>query len=321
VIKLYLDKVFTTADNQTQGGRKMNKQKLKVGFIGLGKMGSGICANIQKAGYELTVYNRTLSKTQPFHDRGAKVAHTIRELVEQSDVIFTSLLDDSSIINLCHDEGGILDSLAPGQIHVGLTTIQPTTADVLKADHEKRGCYYIAAPVVGRPDAAVSGQLITFLTGAPLAISQVQPIIESYAIKQVPTGALANSANAMKICVNYMAMAQLAMLGEVFTFAEKSHLDKTQVLTVAKMFFAGNEAMSSYAEKIATRDFDTVGFDLTAGLKDALIFETAFIACGVKPSAILGAKDNLVAANANGLGEKDWSALTEISRKLAGLTD
>ncbi len=304
-----------------KGEHNMNTENLKVGFIGLGKMGSGICENIQKAGYQLTVYNRTISKTQPFQERGATVAHSIRELVEQSDIIFTSLLDDNSIIELCLNEDGILDSMTTGKIHVGLTTIQPSTADHLKSEHEKRGCQYIAAPVVGRPDAAAAGKLITFFAGERSAIEVAQPIIESYTVKQVPVGTVASSANGMKICVNYMAMAQLSMLGEVFTFAEKSQLDKRQVLAVAQMFFAGNEAMSSYAEKIAARDFDTVGFDLTAGLKDALIFETAFTACGVKPSAILGAKDNLVAANANGLGQKDWSALTEISRQLAGLTD
>ncbi len=299
----------------------MTKQQLRIGFIGLGKMGSGICTNIQKQGYPLTVYNRTAAKTQPFHEQGAQVANSIKELVEQSDIIFTSLLDDKSVLDLCHGENGILDSMTAGKIHVGLTTIQPTTADSLKAEHEQHGCHYIAAPVVGRPDAAMAGKLITFLGGDSDAISQVKAVVESYTMKQVPVGSVASSANAMKICVNYMAMAQLAMLGEVFTFAEKSQLDKSMVLMVAKMFFAGNEAMSTYAEKIANRDFDTVGFDLTAGLKDALIFETAFTSCGIKPTAITGAKDNLVAANANGLGNKDWSALTEMSRMLAGLTD
>ncbi|EEX40402.1 NAD(P)-dependent oxidoreductase [Vibrio furnissii] len=299
----------------------MNTSALKIGFIGLGKMGSGICENIQKAGYSLTVYNRTVSKTEPFQQRGANVASSIKQLVEQSDIIFTSVLDDKSLNDLCQGEHGILESMTAGKIHVGLTTIQPTTADALKTGHEKRACHYIAAPVVGRPDAAAAGQLITFLAGNTTAIDAVLPIIDTYTVKHVLVGSVASSANAMKICVNYMAMAQLAMLGEIFTFAEKRQLDQRQVLAVAKMFFAGNEAMSSYAEKIANREFDTVGFDLSAGLKDALIFDTAFTACGVKPSAILGAKENLIAANANGLGNKDWSALTEITRQLAGLSN
>ncbi len=299
----------------------MTTQQLRIGFIGLGKMGSGMCANLQAAGYALTVYNRTKSKTQPFAEKGAKVADSVKALVEQSDVIFTSLLDDKSVLAMCDGDEGILAAMRPGKIHVGLTTIQPTTADVLKQQHAAQGCHYIAAPVVGRPDAAAAGKLITFLAGDASAIAQVKPLTQAYAVKQIVLGETASAANALKICVNYMAMAQLAMLGEVFTYAEKSGLPKAMVLNVASMFFAGNEPMQEYANKIAEREFDTVGFDLSAGLKDALIFETAFIASGVKPSAIMGAKDNLVAANANGLGSKDWSALTQMTRLMAGLKD
>ncbi|WP_275724764.1 NAD(P)-dependent oxidoreductase [Vibrio furnissii] len=104
----------------------MNTSALKIGFIGLGKMGSGICENIQKAGYSLTVYNRTVSKTEPFQQRGANVASSIKQLVEQSDIIFTSVLDDKSLNDVCQGEHGILESMTAGKIHVGLTTIQPT---------------------------------------------------------------------------------------------------------------------------------------------------------------------------------------------------
>ncbi len=111
-----------------KGEHKMNTKNLKVGFIGLGKMGSGICENIQKAGYQLSVYNRTVSKTKPFQERGAVVATSIKDLVENSDIVFTSLLDDKSIIELTLGEEGIVDSMVTGKIHVGLTTIQPATA-------------------------------------------------------------------------------------------------------------------------------------------------------------------------------------------------
>lgn len=297
----------------------MAAQKLKIGFIGLGKMGSGMCQNIQQAGYDLIVYNRTLSKTRPFEENGARVAKTIPELVACSDIIFTSLFDDQSVIDLCHGQDGIFNAITPEKIHIGLTTIQPSTADQLKAEHEKHHCHYISAPVVGRPDAAELGRLITFLAGDSLAIQQALPVIETYSIRQVLVGETASAASAMKICVNYMTMAQLAMLGEVFTFAEKMQLDNPLVLNIVELFFSGNEAIKEYAGKIAKRDFDTAGFELAAGLKDACIFEKAFNSCDVIPSAILGAKHNLVTAQHIGLGKKDWSALTEISRMMAGL--
>ncbi|WP_369792639.1 NAD-binding protein [Mangrovibacter sp. MFB070] len=157
------------------------------------------------------------------------------------------------------------------------------------------------------------------LAGDSLAIQQALPVIETYSIRQVLVGETASAASAMKICVNYMTMAQLAMLGEVFTFAEKMQLDNSLVLNIVELFFSGNEAIKEYAGKIAKRNFDTAGFELAAGLKDACIFEKAFNSCDVIPSAILGAKHNLVTAQHIGLGKKDWSALTEISRMMAGL--
>lgn len=290
---------------------------VKIGFIGLGKMGSGMCHNLQQAGFDLTVYNRTVSKTEPFKNKGAKVANSIAELTKECDVIFTSLFDDASLLEICERE--IFPALSQGKIHVGLTTVQPETANQLKLAHQKYGADYIAAPVVGRPDAAQVGKLITFLAGCPAAIEKALPLIEKYTVQQVNLGEQASMANVMKICVNYMAMSQLAMLGEVFTFAEKTGLAKPYILAITEQFFAGNETMRMYAEKIAKRDFDTVGFDLSAGLKDALIFDQAFISQGIQATAIAGAKAHLIAANANGLGNKDWSALTEITRLLAGL--
>lgn len=297
----------------------MKQENLRIGFIGLGKMGSGICANIQKAGYELTVYNRSHEKTRVFANNGASAVKSIQELVANSDIIFTSLMDDQSVLDMCTGDTGILANLTDNKIHVGLTTIQPATSEQLQAMHQQLNCHYIAAPVVGRPDAAAAGKLISFLAGDLNAIDIITSVVASYTVKQVITGNVPSHASALKICTNYMAMTQLAMLGEIFSFAEKMGLEQDRVLMIADLFFAGNPAMTDYAAKIAMQDFDNAGFDLTAGLKDALIFESAFSSVGVKAGAIATAKDHLIAANANGLGRKDWSALTLMTRRAAGL--
>lgn len=300
-------------------GIKMNNQALKVGFIGLGKMGSGICSNIQKAGFELSVFNRTRAKTTLFKKNGATVANSPREAVEDCDIVFTSLMDDKSVIDICQAEDGVLAGLKPDAIHIGLTTIQPVTSDLLGKMHLQKNAHYIAGPVVGRPDAAKSGKLISFLAGDPKTIATAHCVIQSYSEKIITVGHQQRIASALKISTNYMAMTQLVMLGEVFTFAQKSGIDSEIILKIAKLFFAGNTAMMEYSQKIKDRNFDTVGFDLSAGLKDALVFEKAFNDVGVRPGIIGIAKENLVSAMANGLENKDWSALTEISRRAAGL--
>lgn len=294
-------------------------KSLRIGFIGLGKMGAGMCANIQDAGYQLTVYNRTHEKTAPFVAKGATAVHSITEVLDNSDIFFTSLLDDKSILDLCLQNNGIVQQKAAGKIHVGLTTVLPDTSSKLEEAHRRVGCHYIAAPVVGRPDAAATGTLISFIAGDKSAKEAVIPVVNTYTKKHIYLGPHTRSANALKICTNYMALTQLNMLGEIFTFGEKSGLKKDLVARVTSLFFTGNEPMLEYVDKINTRDFDTVGFNLSAGLKDALIFDQAFTDAGVYPGAITKAKENLLTANAKGLSNKDWSALTEMTRQSSGL--
>ena len=295
------------------------KKKLNIGFIGLGKMGSGICGNIQKAGFPIVAYNRTRAKTERFRKNGAVVADSPREAAERSDVVLTSLMDDASVLGICKGENGILAGLKPGAVHISLTTIEPATANRLSDLHKEKQCHYIAAPVLGRPDAAEAGRLISLLGADAGAMEIARPVIECYSEKTIPVGNVPGSANAMKICANYFAMTQLVMLGEVFAFAEKSGLDRDLIFEMCRTFFGGSGPMVEYAERIKNRAFEDAGFELTAGLKDALLFEKAFVDAGVKPATTTVAKENLTTAAMRGLGNKDWSALTEITRLAAGL--
>lgn len=295
------------------------EKKLNLGFIGLGKMGAGICANIQREGFSITVYNRTRSKAEPFEKKGASIAGSPGEAAEKSDIILTSLMDDASVLENCTGENGILTGLKPGGIHIGLTTILPATANMLSDLHKKKQGHYIAAPVLGRPDAAAAGSLISILGGDSNAIESVRPVIDCYSEKIIPISNTPGLANVLKVCVNYVAMTQLVMFGEVFTFAEKSSLDKEIIFKFAQMIFGVSGPMIEYVEKIKNRTFDDAGFALTGGLKDSLLFEKAFVDAGVNAGIAALAKEKLMAAAVNGLGDKDWSALTEMIRLSAGL--
>lgn len=297
----------------------MQQNTLNIGFIGLGKMGAGICSNIQKAGFPLIVYNRTRAKTERFANEGAIIANSPREVAQNSDIILTSIMDDASLLDICNREDGIFAGLKPGTIHIGLTTILPSTSNTLEEMHKEKSCHYIAGPIAGRPDAAEAGKLVSFLGGESQAIETSRPLISSYSETILPVGDIPGTASAMKICANYMMMTQLVMLGEIFTFADKRGLNKEMILMMATTFFSGGGPMVYYSQKIKNRTFDDVGFDLTGGLKDAILFEKAFVDVGVRPGIISIAKENFVAAAANGLGKKDWSALTEMTRRAAGL--
>lgn len=295
------------------------KIELKVGFIGLGKMGAAICANIQKKNFPLTVYNRTRSKAEPFAKNGAIVANSPREVAENSDIVLSSLMDDYSVLDNCAGEDGLLSGFAPSGIHIGLTTILPTTANKLSKLHKEKECHYLAAPVLGRPDAAAAASLISILGGDSKVIEIVRPIIDCYSVKTIPISDIPGQANALKVCANYLALTQMVMFGEIFTFAEKSGLDKERIFKFSQMVFGDSGPIVDYVDRIKNRKFDDAGFALTGGLKDSLLFEKAFTDVGTKAGIASLAKENLMAAAMNGLGDKDWSALTEMIRFSAGL--
>ncbi|MDD9301830.1 MAG: NAD(P)-dependent oxidoreductase [Desulfobacter sp.] len=293
-------------------------KNLRIGFVGLGKMGAGICANIQKAGFALSVYNRTQSKTNPFVTAGAFGCKTPKEVASRSDIVLTSLMDDQFMLDAVTGESGILAGLKKGGIHICLTTISVNAAQELERLHRKKGCVYLSGPVVGRPDAAAAGKLKTFISGDLDAIEICKLLVEKYTSMVLPMGTRASKAISMKICANYMVISQMEMMGEVYTFAEKSglHLDMLQMMF--EMAFA-ESTLKMYAEKIKNRDFEDAGFDLAGGLKDLKIYEEAFTNVYTIPGIGKIVKDKMVTAMAMGMGKNDWSTTYEITRLEAGL--
>lgn len=296
------------------------EKELKIGFIGLGKMGAGICSNIQKAGFPLSVYNRTQSKMASFVEAGAFGCKSPKETAERSDIILTSLMDDQSMIDATTGESGILAGLKKGGIHICLTTISIKTAEKLERLHRENGCIYLSGPVVGRPDVAAEGKLKTFMSGDINAIESCKPLVESYTTMLLSIGSTASEAISMKVCANYMVISQMEMMGELYTFAEKSGLNLDFLQMMFQMAFA-EPTLKMYAEKIKNRDFGDAGFDLVGGLKDIKIYEDAFTNVYAIPSIAKIVKDKMVTAIALGMGKNDWSTTYEITRLQAGLKD
>ena len=184
-----------------------------VGFIGLGRMGAAIARNIMKAGYPLTVYNRTAAKMQPFLDAGAAGAASPAEAAAGADVVITSLMDDESVVGAVEGGDGLLSGLRPGAVHVGTTTVSPRCARTLAGMHAAHGSEYVAAPVVGRPDVAEAGQLISFVAGDADAIARCQAVVSAYSRAVLPVSATPAVANSLKLAVNYLLSAVVDLMG------------------------------------------------------------------------------------------------------------
>ncbi len=145
---------------------------MEVGFIGLGQMGSGIAANLLKAGHDVTVYNRTRAKADALASKGVKVAATPGDACK-GDAVFTMLAEDKAVESVVYEGGGILANLKKGAVHVSSSTISAALSRRLAADHAKAGQRYVAAPVFGRPEAAAAAKLFVVAAGPADAVQAV----------------------------------------------------------------------------------------------------------------------------------------------------
>jgi 3-hydroxyisobutyrate dehydrogenase-like beta-hydroxyacid dehydrogenase len=296
----------------------MSGTPLSVACIGLGRIGGAMARNIQASGYRLTVYNRDPRKMQPFLARGATKAATPREAAAAADVLVTCLMDDTSVLENMTGAEGILAGMREGAIHIGTSTISPRASTQFAELHRTHGSHYVAGPVVGRPDAAAAGKLITFVAGDRAAIERCRPVIESYAGKIVILGDDPSTAPSLKLVINFFAASLLESVGQAFVFAEKRGLELKLVSEMLKGLLQ-HPAMPVYLDKIRTGNFDDdIGFTLDGGLKDVqLMLEAAAEVDVPIPNASL-IRDKCVTARAYGMGQRDWSAFTEISRVNAG---
>jgi 3-hydroxyisobutyrate dehydrogenase-like beta-hydroxyacid dehydrogenase len=296
----------------------MSTSSISVACIGLGRIGGGIARNIQASGYRLTVYNRDPQKTQPFVAAGAAKAASPREAAAAADIVVTSLMDDKSVLENVNGADGILAGLRPGAIHVGTSTISPRVTTQLAEMHATHGGSYVAAPVVGRPDAAAAGKLITFVAGKSEAVERCRPVIETYSAKIVVLGEDQATAPSLKLVVNFFGAGLLELTGQAFVFAEKRGLKLEMVSELLKGLLQ-HPAMPVYLDKIRTGNFDDdIGFTLDGGLKDVQLMLDAAGEVNVPiPHASL-IRDKCVTAQAYGMGQRDWSSFTEVSRIAAG---
>src|ERR1700736_542117 len=151
---------------------------MKVGFIGLGHMGSAMAANLLKAGFDLTVYNRTPEKLKQLVEQGAHAAAQVADAC-RGDVVITMLADDAAVEAVAFSENGIIASLKQGAIHISMSTISVALSARLNAAHEKAGQRFIAAPVFGRPEAAAAAKLFIVAGGSPDAVDACMPLFQA----------------------------------------------------------------------------------------------------------------------------------------------
>lgn len=297
----------------------MEKSIHKIGFIGLGKMGTPIATNLLNSGYELTIYNRTPEKLKPLLLAGAKAVETPREVAQESDVVITCLMDDQTELDCTTGEDGIIAGLKPGGIHIGTATISPNCAASLAELHEANGSHYIAAPLFGRPDAAAAGTLLTYVAGNKEVIESCDVLFDAYSGSHIYMGDDPRVVNSIKLTMNFILVSLIELFSQAYTFAEKSGLEPefTQQLIMTVLH---HPVMKEYTTRLRLQEFEPAAFELRAGFKDVELMLQASSSIQAPLIFASAIREKFLTALSRGMAEKDWSAIYEISRMNAGLS-
>jgi 3-hydroxyisobutyrate dehydrogenase len=288
----------------------MSKQR--VALLGIGTMGRGMAANLLKAGFPLTVYNRTREKAEPLAAQGATIAGTPAEGAKGADVVISMLADDSASRAAWLGENGALDNMASGSTVIECSTLTPGWIAELDRQTKSRDIGLVEAPVTGSRPQAEAGQLI-FLCGAKAAtLDAVRPVLAVMSKAILHLG-LVGSGGQLKLINNFLCAAQVASFAEAVAWVERTQLDRTQALDFLKTGAAGSGILNAMTDRMTARTYE-VNFLLRLLNKDLRYAQTAAAENGVTLTTAAATGQLFDKAEQQGLGEKDMSAVIEVLR-------
>ncbi len=292
---------------------------LRIAFIGLGAMGSGIARNLLAAGYPLTVYNRSAARAQALVEAGAVLAASPAQAAREADLVFTMLADDAATEAVVFGSDGVLAGLAPGAIHVAMSTISIALSERLTDAHRAAGQYFVASPVMGRPDAAAAAKLFIAVAGDPAAVQKLTPVLAHLGQRVTVIGDEPKQAHLLKLTANFLITTVLESLGEATALAAKGGLPPETLMDFLTNSIFAAPVYKIYGTLIAEQRFNPPGFALPLAQKDnRLVLQAAESHRVPMPLASL-VRDRFLAACAQGYEDMDCSAISRLALTDAGL--
>jgi 3-hydroxyisobutyrate dehydrogenase-like beta-hydroxyacid dehydrogenase len=279
----------------------------RIAYLGLGTMGSGMASNLLKASYQLTVWDRTAAKCEPFARKGARVAKTPADAVRDADLVMYSLSDDAAVEKVVMGQHGILSAIIAGQIAVDMSTVLPATSLREQEAYAKGGVDFIDAPVFGSKDESANAKLWVLAAGKKDVFEEVKPVLEKLGQTVHYLGKNGN-ATAMKLVGNLIVALELEALAEGLVLAQKAGLDLKTVMEVVKVADFRSPLLVGNGENILKRDFSTY-FALQLMLKDANLIQQFSESLSSPIPAMRVVQKNLEDAVELGFGKENASAM------------
>ena len=266
---------------------------MNVGFIGLGRMGQGMARRILSGGHNLAVHDVVMSRV--------------------ADVVAAGATD------VALRRGGIRDSLSAGAIHLAMGTYGVAAIRTLAAAHADAGQFLVAAPVLGRPELAATGQLGIVSAGPIAGVECCEPLFQVIGRRTFHAGALPEAATVIKLSNNLVLGCAMVAMGEGFSLARKYGVDPQVLYEVMTEGLFSAPAYKGYGKTMVDQTYDQVGSPITVGLKDANLIQAAADLARVPLPSFNVYRDRLLGAVAHGDGDKDQAALAREQARACGL--
>ena len=296
----------------------MSSMADRIAFLGLGIMGSRMAANLRRAGFELTVWNRTRAKADAFAaEHGATVADTPAQAAAGADIVVTMVVDGAQVEQVLLGPEGVVEGARPGVLCVDCSTIGPTATGAIAASLSARDIHLLDAPVTGSSPRAEDGTLTIMAGGDDADFERARPVLEAMGSLIVHAGPSGHG-QMVKLINNAVAAINATVLGEALLVGKRAGVD-LDALTQAMAAGSGSSTMLELkASPMRNHDYSTL-FKLEHMLKDVRLCLEEGHALGVPFPSAAYTREILTAGMGRGHADDDFAALIEVLEGLAGI--
>jgi 3-hydroxyisobutyrate dehydrogenase-like beta-hydroxyacid dehydrogenase len=259
------------------------QNKLSIGWIGLGKMGTPIVSNLLKAGFDMTVYDVDPRHVEALVQLGAHASHDIASLAASTQLVFSIIPDDAVLQKVALGPQGVIANARDGAVYIDMSTVSPAVSSTVRDAARERRIDFIAAPVSGSTVLAEKAQLTVFASGPEAAFRRVLPVFEAISARQYYVGA-DQQARYLKLAINHLVGSTAVLLAEALTLGKKGGLDWVEMLTVIGDSVAASPLVKYKLEPLKQRDFSPA-FSSKQMLKDMSLVVDAGRDAGVPMAA------------------------------------
>jgi 3-hydroxyisobutyrate dehydrogenase len=291
--------------------------RMRIGFLGLGMMGFPLANNLRKAGYAVTVWNRTASKTEAIVRKGASLARTPRECAADKDLVITCVSDEKALAEVTEGPEGVLAGLKSGDVLADATTAGTRAARALEGRVRERGASFVAAPVLGSRAAAERAQIVIVAGGPAAARERARPALHAVSARLIELDEAVHAA-LMKIVVNSVGSAMMAGFAEALALGASGGLDLARMVDTVQASSFHSPLYLMKGDQILQKDWSP-RFAVSLAEKDERLAQEAASDQGVTMPISTAVRRLFEEAVKSGQSDKDYCSIAEMYFEQAGV--